>query len=173
LASANRQHEIYSQGALNNQWFGVFVSWVRMQDQIRSFLLDLLVTRMAKTPWPTWLKTFFPSKRECPEGIYAFEFPDCDEDQGRCKGTPIRSWLVDSDGVKETAMSPDAVPKKRCGAFQMWYCFPSFSFFIDSSGDWVVLASVDGPRAGTGGRYRVVRNGTKISLLPDGAVWKA
>ena len=144
-----------------------------MQDEIRSFLLDLLVIRMAKAVWPAWLKMLFPSKRDRPEGIYAFEFPSCDEHRGQCKGTPIRTWLVDSDGMKETAISPDAVPKKRCGFGQMWYSFPSFSFFIETSGDWVVLASVDGPRAGVGGRYRVVRNGKAISLVPDGAAWKA
>jgi hypothetical protein len=131
------------------------------------------VTRMAKSPWPAWLKAFFPSKREWPEGIYAFEFPGCDEHRGQCTGTPTHSWLVGSDGVKEAAMSPDSVPKKRCGIFQMWYSFPTFSFFIDSSGDWAVLASIDGPRAGMGGRYRVVRNGDEISLVPDGTVWKA
>jgi hypothetical protein len=146
---------------------------VPMKDELRSLLLDLLAIRMAKSTWPAWLKTLFPSKRECPEGIYAFEFPGCDEHSGQCKGTPTSAWLVDSDGMKEAAISPDDVPKKRCGFGQMWYCFPSFSFFIDPTGHWVVLASVDGPRAGVGGRYRVVRNGDAISLVPDGAIWKA
>ena len=144
-----------------------------MQDEVRSFLLDLLVIRMAKSTWPAWLRALFPSKRDCPEGIYVFEFSHCDEHRGQCKGTPTRSWLVDSDGMKETAISPDAVPKKRCGIGQMWYCFPSFSFFTDPSGEWVVLASVDGPRAGVGGRYRIVRSEETISLVPDGAAWKA
>ena len=144
-----------------------------MEDQIRQLLLDELHERMQRSRQRGPLAWLWPRRPPWPEAIYAFEYRACDAERTHCTGAVARAWLIDPKGPKETDVSPAAAPTHRCGLWSMWYCCPRFSFHIDPAGQWVVLASMNGPRAGHGGRYNVVQTGGRMTLVADGDGWKA
>ncbi len=55
----------------------------------------------------------------------------------------------------------------------MWFRFHRVFFYIAPDGDWVVMASMAGPCAGFGGRYRVLTEGDGFVLAAEGTHWKA
>ena len=78
--------------------------------------------------------------------------------------------MIDSGGVRAVEESPRSVPGERRG---MWYRFPRVEFYIAPAGDWIVHSGLGGPRAGSGGRYRVVAEGAGFVLVAEGPHWKA
>ena len=81
-----------------------------------------------------------------------------------------RAWLVDAEGVRDVEASPETVPSGRRG---MWYRFNRVFFYIAPDGDWLVMASMAGPRAGCGGRCRVAPKGSGFVLVVEGVHWKS
>lgn len=136
---------------------------------MRQFLLNRLaggVKRPSSGRLGLLSKQFFSST----EATYAFEYAGCDEARENCAGELRGAWRVDRDGVRAVDVSPNSVPGERSG---MWFRFNRVQFSIAPAGDWVILASLAGPRAGCGGRYRVVHRGEGFVLTAEGKHWKA
>src|SRR4051794_1068037 len=139
------------------------------RERVRQFLLKRLAGGVGR-PASGWLgllsKQFFASA----EAAYAFEYDGCDAERENCTGEVCGAWLVDADGVREVDASPASVPGERRG---MWFRFSRVHFYIAPAGDWVIMASLAGPRAGCGGRYRVVPRGDGFVLAAEGKHWRA
>lgn len=111
-------------------------------------------------------KSYFSST----EATYAFEYDGCDSGRAHCTGKVVGSWLIDSNGLCPTDATPRSVSGERRG---MWFRHHQVHFHIAPDGDWIVLASMAGPRAGLGGRYLVVPKGDGYALEAEGPHWRA
>lgn len=103
-----------------------------------------------------------------PDATYAFEYAECTADRVHVAGQVTQAWFISSDGVHEIKINPKDVPQEKRG---MWYRFGRLSFYIAPNADWIVEASVEGPRAGHGGCYRAMQSGTTFVLEPEGSMW--
>ena len=140
-------------------------SW---RERIRQFLLN------------RWAKRYDPRLANAsprlgfgvvtfPEATYVFEHSDCNAERNHCAGAIVAVWLVDKAGVRQAALSLSDVSRERRG---MWYRFARQHFYIAPDGEWIVEELMDGPRAGCGGRSRVVSTGNTFVFASEGAWWK-
>ena len=139
------------------------------RERVRQFLLERLargVRRPSSNALARLFKGFFASA----EGTFVFEYAGCDAERARCTGEPRGAWLVDADGVRAVDATPESVPREQRG---MWFKFNRMWFFIAPAGDWVIIEFLAGPRAGRGGRYRIVPKGDGFVLAREGTHWKA
>jgi hypothetical protein len=142
---------------------------VQHPEKVRQFLLRRLDggVRRPRIGWPGLMsKQFFTSA----EGVYAFEYGGCDEERVHCAGEVLGAWLIDSAGLRPIEATPKSVPRDQRG---MWYRFIRSHFHLSPAGDWVVMATMAGPRAGYGGRYVVVSVGEGLVLQAEGVHWRA
>lgn len=79
--------------------------------------------------------------------------PGCDEEREDGTGDVRAAWRVDRDGVRDVKRSSGSVPKESDG---MWFGSDWAPFYIALAGDRVAVAPPSGPRAGFGGRHRVI-----------------
>jgi hypothetical protein len=139
------------------------------REQVRQFLLQRLASA-ARRPRSGWLgqlsKQFFLAI----EGTYAFEYAGCDEKRGHCIGEILGAWFVDAMGIRPLEVTPELVPREQVG---MWYRFQRVFFHIAPGGEHIVLCTLAGPRAGSGGPYRVVPKGDGFTLVAEGVHWRA
>jgi hypothetical protein len=141
----------------------------QQRDRVRRFLLGRLagtVGRSSSGLLGLLSKSFFSST----EATYAFEYAGCDERREHGTGAVCGAWRVDRDGVHETDVLPESVPRERTG---MWFRFNRIWFYIAPAGDWIILESLAGPRAGSGGRYRVASRGDGFVFTAEGTHWRA
>jgi hypothetical protein len=117
------------------------------RERVRQYLLKRLA-RCVREPSSGGLglipRSFFSST----EGTYAFDYSACDAERPNCIGEVQGASLIESDGMRPAEVTPGSVPGERRG---MWYWFNRVQFYISPGGDWAVLASLAGPRAGRGG----------------------
>jgi len=106
-----------------------------------------------------------------PKGTYIFEYADCDEDRCHCAGEILNAWYACNDGLRKTETTPDTVPDERCCG--EWYRFARVHFYISPDADWIVCGRLAGPRAGSGGCWRVAPDGDGFQLFADGPHWKS
>jgi hypothetical protein len=139
------------------------------RERVHQYLLDRLADGVRRRPG-SWLSRLSRQFFSATEATYAFEHAGCDAERGYCTGEVRGAWLIDPNGVHAVEASPESVPGERRG---MWYRFNRVQFYISPAGDWVILAALDGPRAGCGGRYRVVPEGAGFVLVADGGHWRA
>jgi hypothetical protein len=137
--------------------------------RVRQFLLDELAGRFRSRPgrssrWLGWLLGS-PSRT-----WHVFEHDGCDPDRDHCRGEIRAAWLIGPEGVQILEMAADPAPDRPgTGGF----VFPRYDFHIARAGDWIIQGWLNHPRAGYGGRYRVVPKGAGFRLVGEGSHWKA
>lgn len=140
-----------------------------LNERVRRFLLQRLSgsVRKPSNGWLGWIsKHFFTATA----GTYAFAYTDCDPERANCTGEVRTAWQIDSEGTRQVEVTPEAVPLELRG---MWYRFHQFHFYVAPYGDWIILASMAGPRAGYGGRFVVIPQGESFLLRAEGVHWRA
>jgi hypothetical protein len=137
--------------------------------RVRKFLLDRFTvgSRNRSKSSSRWLGWLFGST---PRTLHAFEHDDCVPDRALFCGEIQAAWLIGPEGIQPLAMPGDPT-LERPGDRR--FVFPRFDFYIAPAGDWIIESLLSGPRAGCGGRYRVVPNGDGFKLVLEGPHWKA
>lgn len=129
------------------------------RDRVRQFLLKRLAGGVSRpsSGWLDFLSRKFFSRKE---GTYAFEYDECDAERESCTGAVRRAWLICRTACMR--WTPSLTPSPA-----------TVHFYIAPDGDWVIMASLAGPRAGSGGRYRVTQKGEGFMLAAEGNHWRA
>lgn len=139
------------------------------RDRVRQFLLERLA-RGVRRPSSNSLARLFKAFLSSTEGTFVFEHAGCNAEREKCTGPLRGAWLVDANGVRMVDATPESVPREQRG---MWFKFNRVWFYIAPAGDWVIMESLAGPRAGCGGRYRIVPKGDGFVLAAEGTHWRA
>ena len=140
------------------------------RERVRRVLLDRLATGAAKRRSFGWLARLSRWLLFSPDATYVFEHSACDMGRKHCTGEVQGAWVINREGVRSVDMSPDVVSRELR---DMWYRFNQVHFYIAPAGNWVVQTSIDGPRVGKGGCYRVVPNESDLEFVPEGPSWRA
>jgi len=140
------------------------------REQVRAFLLEQIASRFAMRKSSSWPRRFLTGLFRSHDAVYVFEHTEYNADRTHAIGKVQSTWVIDPNGTRAVSVSPESVPNYRRG---MWYRFAQVHFYIAPAGDWLVKATVNGPRAGGGGRYRVVTKGSKFELVAEGPWWRS
>ena len=110
-------------------------------------------------------------KGEKTEDYLIGEWSSAEVELGMCRGTVVRAWMRDQDGLRQISLEEYEQHRAKIGGLR--FPFVLMQFHILSNRERVVLGKTRGMLAGWGRTYLVVEHGDNASLEPDpaGGAW--